>query len=170
MRCILFYFKVIIIKGDIMNIEKVMSRDLIIGNITDTLYDISKLMKKYNIGFIPIAKGKQIIGVITDRDIVINALSNKAKLDDTVEEYMSLNLITINKDETIEKALDLMGFKKVKRLIVENDNKVLGIVSLSDLIKENNIADDVILDNLKKLLEIYDKVNTGDTEIDEFYL
>ncbi len=153
-----------------MNIEKVMSRDLIIGNITDTLYDISKLMKKYNIGFIPIAKGKQIIGVITDRDIVINALSNKAKLDDTVEEYMSLNLITINKDETIEKALDLMGFKKVKRLIVENDNKVLGIVSLSDLIKENNIADDVILDNLKKLLEIYDKVNTGDTEIDEFYL
>lgn len=153
-----------------MNIEKVMSRDLIIGNITDTLYDISKLMKKYNIGFIPIAKGKQIIGVITNRDIVINALSNKAKLDDTVEEYMSLNLITINKDETIEKALDLMGFKKVKRLIVENDNKVLGIVSLSDLIKENNIADDVILDNLKKLLEIYDKVNTGDTEIDEFYL
>lgn len=153
-----------------MNIEKVMSRDLIIGNVTDTLYDISVLMKKYNIGFVPIAKGKQIIGCITDRDIIINALSNKAKLDDTVLEYMSLNLITVSQDDDVLKALDLMGFKKVKRLIVESNGKVVGIVSLSDLVKLNEVADDAILDNLRKLLEIYDKVSTGDTEIDEFYL
>ncbi len=153
-----------------MTIENLMSKDLIIGNITDNIYDIAILMKKYNIGFVPIAKGKQIIGVITDRDIVINAICNKAKSDDSIEDFMSVNLITINKDEDINKALDLMGFKKVKRLLVESENKVVGVISISDIVKNENVADDAILDNLRKLLEIYEKVNTEDAKIDEFYL
>ncbi|MEG0026247.1 MAG: CBS domain-containing protein [Bacilli bacterium] len=153
-----------------MKIENIMSREIIVGNITDSLYDIAILMKKYNIGFIPIAKGRQIIGVITDRDIVINAISNKVKLDSCVADYMSLNIIAINKDDDILKALDIISFKKVKRLIVIDNNKVVGIVSLADLIKDDDISCKEFLNCFKKLWEIYDSVNLDDLEIDEFYL
>lgn len=170
MKCILFYLLVILIKGEKMEIEKLMTKELIVGNITDTLYDIALLMKKYNIGFIPIAKGKQIIGVITDRDIVINALANKVKSDECIEEYMNVDLVTINQHETSEKALDVMGFKRVKRLIVEDNNKVVGIVSLSDLIKDPDIAVDAVVDNLRKLLENFENRTDEEIEIDDFYL
>ena len=149
-------------------IEKIMSKELIIGNITDTLYDIAVLMKKYDIGFIPIAKGKQIVGVITDRDIVINAINNKAKPEESIEQYMSINLITINQNESIEKALDLMGFKKVKRLIVENHNQVVGILSISDIIKDPDLSLEIFYNNIKKLLETFK--NYEELEIKEFYI
>ena len=147
-----------------------MTHELVIGNVTDSIANIAKLMKDFNIGFVPIAKDKQIVGVITDRDLVINALSNKVKSDDNIEEYMSVNLITINVNSSIKEALDLIGYKKVKRLIVEDDKKVVGIISISDLIKAADIDKECLITNLRKLLEIYRSNDYKQADIDEFYL
>ena len=150
--------------------KDLMTHELVIGNVTDSIANIAKLMKDFNIGFVPIAKDKQIVGVITDRDLVINALSNKVKSDDNIEEYMSVNLITINVNSSIKEALDLIGYKKVKRLIVEDDKKVVGIISISDLIKAADIDKECLITNLRKLLEIYRSNDYKQADIDEFYL
>ena len=60
-----------------MNIENIMSKNIIVGSVTNTLEENSTLMKKYDIGFLPIKDQKNIVGVITDRDIVVSAISNK---------------------------------------------------------------------------------------------
>lgn len=151
-----------------MNIEKIMTKNIIIGSITNTIDEISQTMKKYDIGFLPISDQKKIVGVITDRDIVINALSNKCDKG-LIEKYITKNIISINKNKSLENALNLMGEKKVKRLIVTSDNKIVGIISFSDII--NNYNDDKLLLNIiKKIWSINRNDDLFKTEIDEFYL
>ena len=152
-----------------MNIEKIMTKNIIIGNVTDTLHEISTIMKKYDIGFLPIRDQKKIVGVITDRDIVINAISNNSNQNDIIDKYITKNIITINKNEEIKSAIELMGNHKIKRLIVTDENKIVGIISLSDIINYN-LDEKIIIENLKKIWEINRNEDLFKTEIDEFYL
>lgn len=131
-----------------MNIENIMSKNIIVGSVTNTLEEIATLMKKYDIGFLPIKDQKKIVGVITDRDIVVSAISNKCSQNEIIDKYITRNIITIDKNENVENAIELMGEKKVKRLIVTNENKIEGILSLSDLIN-TNINKEIIINNLK---------------------
>ena len=152
-----------------MNIENIMSKNIIVGSVTNTLEEIATLMKKYDIGFLPIKDQKKIVGVITDRDIVVSAISNKCSQNEIIDKYITRNIITIDKNENVENAIELMGEKKVKRLVVTDKNKIVGIISLSDLIN-TNIEQNIIINNLKKLWEINRNEDLFKTEIDEFYL
>ena len=157
------------INGDKMTIEKIMTKSIITGNISNTLSEIAEIMKKYDIGFLPISDKDKIIGVITDRDIIVEALSNKASENDLIDKYIISNIITIEQNKTVEEAIDLMGNKKVRRLIVIDNNKITGIISLADIIKLN-IDQNLIVENLKKIFEINRNDDLFKTEIDEFYL
>lgn len=157
------------INGDNMKIEDIMSKNIIIGNITNTISEISTLMKKYDIGFLPISDQKKIVGVITDRDIVVNALSNNCNQNDIIDKYIVKNLIVIEQDKKIEEAIKLMGDKKVRRIIVTKDNKMSGILSLADIINIKEYQD-LIINNLQKIFEINRNDDLFKTEIDEFYL
>lgn len=157
------------ISGDNMYVKDIMSKSLIIGSITNNLTEIALLMKKYDIGFLPISDQKKIIGVITDRDIVVNALSNNCSQNDIIDKYIVKNIISINQNEKIEDAIKLMGEKKVRRLIVTNNNKISGILSLADILSMNDYKD-LIIDNLQKIFEINRNDDLFKTEIDEFYL
>lgn len=152
-----------------MNIENLMSKQVIIGSVTNTLSEIATTMKKYDIGFLPISDQNKIVGVITDRDIVINAISNNCSQNDVIDKYIVRKIITIEQDKSIEDAIKLMGDEKVRRLIIVKNNKITGILSLSDIIN-SDIDKNLIIDNLKKILEINRNDDLFKTEIDEFYL
>lgn len=152
-----------------MKIEDVMSRDLIIGSINQKVSEIAELMKKYDIGFIPIEQNKHIIGVVTDRDIVCSTFSAELDSDAKIERYMTNNVISIDKDDSLENALKTMGQEKVKRLIVSDHEKVVGILSLSDIIT-TDIDEKKFITELKKIWSIHKNVDSFHTEVDEFYL
>lgn len=152
-----------------MKIEDVMSRDLIIGSINQKVSEIAELMKKYDIGFIPIEQNKHIIGVVTDRDIVCSTFSSELDSDAKIERYMTNNVIAIDKDDSLENALKTMGQEKVKRLIVSDHEKVVGILSLSDIIT-TDIDEKKFITELKKIWAIHKNIDSFHTEIDEFYL
>ncbi len=154
--------------GDLMKLETIMSKDLIVGNYRDTLSEIATLMKEYDVGFIPIAKEKQIIGVITDRDIVINALSND-DLDSQIDKYMTKNLIVIDKKKEIKEALELMGKEKIKRLLIKDNGYLAGIISISDII-EAEIEETLIINNLKKIWKITHNNDRITPKVNEFKL
>ncbi|MDD4547708.1 MAG: CBS domain-containing protein [Bacilli bacterium] len=151
-----------------MNLEKIMSKDLIVGSIDDTLFDIALLMQQRDIGFVPIAEDDQIIGVITDRDIVINCLGNK-DIDCKVKDYITRNIISIDIDENVEDAIKLMGDEKVKRLLVNDNGNLAGIISLSDIIT-TDIDNQIIIDNLKKLWKIDKNTDHLNPKVNEFKL
>ncbi|NLL45072.1 MAG: CBS domain-containing protein [Mollicutes bacterium] len=152
-----------------MKIKDIMTRDLVIGNIDSTISEISKIMQQADIGFVPIADGNKIVGIITDRDIVIRALANNAESNTEVEKYMTTNIISIEQDKTIEDAINLMGKEQIKRLIITNNNKVVGILSLSDIINMD-VNSNLVLENQKKIWEKSRNTDEYKTEIDDFYL
>ena len=78
-----------------MKVKDFMSKNLIICSYNINVVNISNIMKKYNIGFIPIEKDKKIIGVITDRDIVVNMISNKINYNNNIESYINSKIISI---------------------------------------------------------------------------
>lgn len=151
-----------------MNINDIMSKKIIVGNTTNTLSEIAELMKKYDIGFIPIVDKNKLVGVITDRDIVINAISNNCSFNDLIDKYVVKNIISIEQNKSIDDALNLMALKKVKRLIVTDNNKISGILTLSDILGKYD--NKIILDTFKQIFEINRNDDLFSTEIDEFYL
>jgi len=140
-----------------------MSRNLVVSDINSTIYDIALKMKQNDIGFIPINEGSKIVGVITDRDIVVKAIANK---DTKIKDYINKDLIKININKDAVDAIELMGKKKVKRLLVEDNNKLVGIISLSDII--NNVDSISLYDNVKKIYAIYRNTDEYLTKINEF--
>lgn len=147
-----------------MLIKDIMSKKIITNSYKDDIYEIAGKMKKYDIGFIPITKDNKIIGIITDRDIVINTLANK----NNEPIIYTKTVLSIDMDKSIEEALTFMKEKKVKRLIVTNKNLVVGIISLSDLIMHSD--EKVLIEALKVIYEIDRNEHDYKTEIDEFYL
>ena len=147
-----------------MKIKDIMSRNIINCNLNSTVYDVAKLMKEYNIGIIPIID-EDLMGVITDRDIVIKCVYNN---DPSIKSYISDNIISIEEDKEIESALKLMKEKKVKRLIVTKEKEIVGILSLSDIIKNSNSKE--IINTIKSIYGIKDNMFNENSLVDSFYL
>lgn len=147
-----------------MKIKDIMSKSIVSCNSNSTIYEVADMMKKYNIGFIPIIDNN-IKGVITDRDIVIKCLYNK---DKNILPYINQNIISIEENEEINNALKLMQQHKIKRLIITKDKKTSGILSLSDILTYYN--NNNILDCIKTIYEISNHIQNKNNEIDDFYL
>lgn len=146
-----------------LKIEHIMSKNLVVLDINSDIYEISKIMKEKDIGFIPINEGSKIVGVLTDRDIAVKIVSNK---DTKIKDYITRDIVKININNSIEEAINLMGTNKVKRLLVENNNKLVGILSLSDII--NNLDSELVINNIQKIFTIYRNTDLYLTKINEF--
>lgn len=148
-----------------MKIEEMMNHGIIAFEKDTPLVEIAKVMKEQDVGMVLIYEGRKIIGLLTDRDIVVKILANN---DNSIQDYYSKNIITIDKNENIQAALDKMVEYKIKRLVVTDKNKVVGIVSLSDLI---TIADDKQIGlTYKSIWQINRNTDKYFTKIDEFEL
>lgn len=145
-------------------IEKIMSKNLIILNDSN-LEDIAKAMKRYDVGMVIINENNKIKGIITDRDIVTKILANK---DNKIKEYLTTNLVSIDINSDINEAIDLMKKHKIKRLLVKKDNKLVGVLSLSDLL--NTVDNNILIETYKTIFSINRNTDKYLTDIDEFEL
>lgn len=117
-----------------MKVKELMTKKVITIDKEDSIINAAKKMKDHDIGILVIINEKRdVLGVITDRDIVIRSIS-RGNINATVDEVMTHDSIRINKNEEIVKALETMGDYQIKRLVVVDDDlKLVGIISLSDL-------------------------------------
>ena len=147
-----------------------MSINLVVGDISDSIYDIANIMKNNDVGFVPIADKNHVVGVVTDRDIVVRGINNNMKLNTNIEEIMTSHIFTINEHSDLSSALKIMGDKQLKRLLVLNGKKIVGVISISDIIKSSSY-DNEIINSLKKIEENNHSGNINyESKIDEFYL
>lgn len=144
-----------------------MTYDIIYGSVNDTFKDISSLMKKHNIGFIPIKEKDNYVGVITDRDICL-AVPCIKNINDSIKSYITNNIIYIDVNSSIDNALKVMSANKVKRLLVKEKDNIIGILSLSDILNFTN--NENIINTYKTIFYIHDNNHSTIAEIDEFYL
>jgi CBS domain-containing protein len=108
----------------------------------DSLRDVARIMKDQDTGVVPVVDGKKIIGLITDRDIVVRGLAEGKNLDNArVTDLMTKRVRTVREDATVNEALEVMSTAEVRRVAVVNDNdELVGIVSLGDI--STNTSDD----------------------------
>jgi predicted transcriptional regulator len=154
--------------GDTM-IEKIMTKKIIFIKNTDTVKTACKKMLEFDIGFLPVTKDNKVIGVITDRDIATKIFSNTSSSKIKIESYISRNMISCEMDSSIEEALFLMKEHHIKRLLIVDNQKVVGILSFSDILHHIDNTE-LLMSTLKTIFRIDKNINEYKTEIDEFYL
>ena len=115
-------------------VRDIMSDSLISADPSTTVYQIAKLMENGGVGAIIVKKDNMPAGIITDRDFAIKIASQKYPLDTPVHKVASYPLQTINANESILVAADLMSSKKIRKLVVVENKKVVGIVTSTNLV------------------------------------
>ncbi|WP_203340011.1 CBS domain-containing protein [Planococcus beijingensis] len=110
-----------------------------------SIQEIASKMLELDVGSIPISDGKRLLGIVTDRDIVIRGIASQISLDSPVSQILTSEMVTGTKDMSIEDAADLMTKHQIRRLpIVEND-QLVGIVSLGDIALRDQTDDNASL-------------------------
>ncbi len=108
----------------------------------DSIRDVARIMKEQDTGVVPVVDGKRIIGLITDRDIVVRGIAEGRELSSVkVNEIMSKSVRSVKEDTPVTEVLDLMSSAEIRRVpVVNGNNELVGIISLGD-IAENTNAD-----------------------------
>lgn len=151
-----------------MKLNSIISKSLITCNKDCNICEASIIMKKNDIGFLPITDTNKIIGVITDRDIVTCMLANSENKDCKVINYANKNIISIDIKSSIIDVLELMELKQIKRILVTSNSKVEGVISLSDIFN-SDIDAKLVYETLKKIFMNH-KIANDKVQIDDFYL
>jgi CBS domain-containing protein len=90
-------------------------------------------MRDYDTGAVPVVDNGRLIGIITDRDIVIRVVAEDGQLNRPVREFISTDVIYATPDMSTREAEELMAENQVRRLPVVENDRIVGIVSLGDL-------------------------------------
>ena len=119
-----------------MQVVEVMIKDVKTARGTDSIKDAAQAMKKDDVGALIVVGGSgEAIGIVTERDIVIDIVADGTDPETVkVEDIMTSELITISPETDLEDAADVMTEHDIKRLPVIYEGKLVGIVSASDLI------------------------------------
>lgn len=106
----------------------------------DSIRDVARIMKERDTGVVPVVDGKKIIGLITDRDIVVRGLAEGRDLTSAnVSELMTKSVRSVSEDARLDEVLDLMGNAEIRRVpVVNGNNELVGIVSLGDIATNSN--------------------------------
>jgi CBS domain-containing protein len=133
-------------------IREIMTDNVDSCTLLDNVFEVAVKMKELNVGAIPILDQDKLVGMITDRDIVVRGVAEKHPGSTKVEDIMSNNLITITPDATTKEAAKLMSEHQIRRLPVVEGDKLVGIVSLGDFaIRE--LTDDQAKEALTEISE-----------------
>lgn len=118
-----------------MQIKDLMSRDVELIGPAMMINEASRLMRDDDVGVLPVAKDDRLVGVLTDRDIVVRAVAEgKNPALTPVSEAMSEKVLYCFDDQSAEEVAENMGSNRIRRLPVLNrDKRLVGIVSLGDI-------------------------------------
>lgn len=111
-----------------------MTKDVATVTLKDNVYEVAVKMRDWNVGVIPVVDEKNdVIGVITDRDIVIRGLAEKREGSAAISEVMSRDIVLGRPEMTVDEAAKIMAEHQVRRLPVVENGKLVGIVALGDM-------------------------------------
>lgn len=115
-----------------MKINDLMSKNIVKVTSVTLIPEVAQKMRQENIGVLPVEENGKLVGIVTDRDIAINAVA-KGEINQQVKAIMTKTPVTVRPDTTVEEAIQLMLQNNVRRLPVSENGTVIGMVSLEDL-------------------------------------
>ena len=122
--------------SNLILVEAVMTKAIISVTNETTVFQVAKMMEQGGIGAVLVKKNGHLSGIITDRDYATKIVAHNLPSDTPVEQIMSSPLITINFDESISAAAKRMTSKKIRKLAVTDNGKIIGLITSTDLVTQ----------------------------------
>lgn len=116
-----------------MLVKDVMNKNVVVAKPIVTLREAARVMGEMNMGSLVIMEEDKIVGIVTSTDILKAIGEGKDPDKVTIGEIATKNVITIQADEPLEKAVDIMIKHKIKKLPVMMNEKLVGIITVSDI-------------------------------------
>lgn len=120
-------------------VRELMSKQTITLGSSAPVIDAAREMRQGNVGAVVVEENNQPCGIVTDRDIVVRAVAQGKDLQKTpLSDICSKDLTMLAPDDDLDRAIELMRQKSVRRVLVADQGKVVGMVSLGDLAMERD--------------------------------
>ena len=105
----------------------------------DSIKRVAEIMKREDAGVVPVVNGRKVIGMITDRDIVVRLIAEgKDPSNAKVNEAMSKQVRSVKEETPINEVLQLMSREQIRRVpVTNNNNELIGIVSIGDIASDS---------------------------------
>lgn len=117
-----------------MKIRDIMTTDVTTAELCSTLEEIATIMRHEDVGAVPIVDDHELVGLVTDRDIVLRCVAEGGDPAESIaEDILTGSLITISPEDDLPKAADLMSKNQVLRLPVVLENRFIGMVAFGDI-------------------------------------
>jgi CBS domain-containing protein len=137
-----------------MKVENCMCNDVYTVTPNSTIQDCAKLMCNNHIGCIPVCDNSQnIVGLVTDRDIILRGIACDKDIKTTpVSDIMTCKVCCCNGDCDVTEAEKIMSNYQIRRLpVVDNNNKLIGIITLGNLVQNQNVSSKGVDDTLENI-------------------
>ncbi len=135
-----------------MKVKDVGIKDVHCANPSMSFSEIASMMKRHNVGVIPVCEGTKLMGVLTDRDLVISCMAADMNPKECkAREFMTSNPITVAPDTNVEEAARIMGEEQIHRLPVVEAGNLVGMISLGDVSMALSGDDSLVADTLRKI-------------------
>jgi CBS domain-containing protein len=129
------------------------------GNVTTaaadtTLRDVGAMMRDGDVGALPVVENGKLVGIVTDRDIVVRAIAEGHDSSTPVREVMTRDLFTVGPDDFVFQAIRLMGDKQVRRVpVINKDGELKGIIAMADVALET--------EDEREIAETLEEISSG---------
>ncbi len=116
-----------------LKVKDIMTKNIAYVNPMSTVTEAAQLMQKHNVGSIPVCDQSGVVGIVTDRDIVVRNVAHGTNPQSTsVKDVMTTGVTSVSPETDINEASRIMSNSQIRRLPVVDKNMIVGMVSLGD--------------------------------------
>lgn len=116
-----------------MKVSEVMTAQVVTAKPQDSIKSVAKIMGQVDTGAVPVFEDGHVVGMVTDRDIVLRVVAEGRSFDEPVSAVMSDHVQSCGPEDTVAEAAGKMASHQLRRLVVTEGSKLVGIVSLGDI-------------------------------------
>lgn len=135
-----------------MKVKEIGMKEVHCANPSMSFSEIASMMKRHNVGAIPVCEGKKLLGMLTDRDLVISCMAADMNPKECkAREFLTSNPITVTPETDLEAAARIMGQEQIHRLPVVEAGNLAGMISLGDVSQALSGNDRLVARTLRKI-------------------
>lgn len=117
-----------------MKVRDKMTKTVAYTKPSATVVEVAQLMQKHNVGSIPVMDQNGVVGIVTDRDIVVrNVAHGKNPQNTPISDVMTSQVTTVTPDMDVSTVTDMMAEQQIRRLPVVENNKLVGMLAIGDM-------------------------------------
>ena len=134
-------------------------REIMTGNVKTanremSLQEVARLMREGDMGAMPVVENDKLVGIVTDRDIVVRAIAEGKELSTAIGDVMTTEIFSVKPDDFVFEAIRLMGDKQVRRIpVITESGELAGIIAMADIALE--------MEDEREIAETLEEISSG---------